>query len=342
MLTTDIERLWEALGVGVTGLTKPGYLLRRVSATCNADLFVALKYPEGYRALVLRAPVETLPDRKELPETRGLVVFSERLRDDEEGYGSVIVQLRETAFVETFLAFVSVLATRICTCDTPARAVVELVSQLVRWQRFLEMHSEGLGDEAQRGLYGELRVLRSLLAATGDPRLVAGWTGPSGAPQDFRFEGGMAVEVKTSISPEPQSIRINGERQLDDAGLSRLYLVSMSIDRLPAGGEKLPDLVRSVRGMLQDHPLQLDGFDALLLEAGYVGLHEQRYNADGFTVRNERTFKVQSGFPRLVEADMPEGVGQISYRVSLSACAGFAVPLAEVVDAIRAGTRKGN
>jgi len=340
MSTTDIDKLWGAMEAGAVGLTKPGYVLRRVSPTCKADLFVALKYPEGYRALVLRAPADTLPDHKDLPETRGLVVFSERLRDDEEGYGSIIVQLREAAFGDTFLAFVAMLASRVCARDTPARAVAELVSQLVRWQRFLESHTEGLGDETQRGLYGELHVLRSILHATGAPSLVAAWTGPSGAPQDFRFEGGVAIEVKTSMSAEPQSIRINGERQLDDSGLAGLYLVALSIDRLPGGGEELPDLVRSVRDLLINHPLQLDAFESLLLDAGYLSIHEQHYRAEGFTVRNERTFRVEGGFPRLTEADMPGGVGQVTYRVSLAACAGFAVPFADAVAGIKAVTTR--
>lgn len=339
MSTTDLEKLWEAMDSEAAGVTKPGYLLRRASAACNVDLFVGLKCPEKHRALVLRAPAANLPDGKDLPETRGLAVFVERLGDDMEGHGSLIIQLREVAFVETFLAFVSVLVTRICPCGTPSRAVIELQSQLVRWQRFLDARSEGLGDEAQRGLYGELYVLRSLLAVTGDPHLVAGWTGPSGAPQDFRLEGGLAVEVKTSMSPEPQSISINGERQLDDSNLAALYLLSMSIDRLPGSGEKLPDLVSSVRRILQDHPVQLDMFESLLVEAGYLTPHEQRYAGDGFTVRNERTFRVGPDFPRLVEADMPTGVGQVSYRVSLSACSPFAVPFEELVTAVT-GNRK--
>lgn len=334
MRKTEIDEVWEAIELDASKQSRTGYLLRRASIDCNVDLFLGLKCPEGQRALILRAAVDAMPANRILPETRGLHLFAGRLGDEAEGIASLVVQLREASFADTFFAFATILINRICVCGTAAQAVAELLSQLLRWQKFLDARSDGLGEEAQRGLYGELHVLRNLIAVTGAARLAAAWTGPSGSPQDFRFGGPLAIEVKTSIAREPQSVEINGERQLDDSHLAHLYLVSLSIERLPGSGEMLPQLVHRILDALKDHPIEQDAFEGALLESGYLKVHEDRYRQHGFAVRNERCFRVRAGFPRITEADLPEGVGQVEYRVGLSGCSSFAVPFAEISAAV--------
>jgi hypothetical protein len=216
---------------------------------------------------------------------------------------------------------------------TPARAAGELLSQLLQWQKFLDARSEGLSDEEQRGLYGELYVLRRLVQALQTARAASGWVGPSGAAQDFRFGREIAIEVKTSIGGEPQAVKINGERQLDDSTVERLYLVCLSIARKADAGETLPDLIGWLRESLQKHPIELENFERALLEFGYLNSHEARYRLHGFTLRNERHFRIEEGFPRITEADLPDAVGQVEYRVALAGCTPFAVQFEQIVEA---------
>jgi hypothetical protein len=56
-------------------------------------------------------------------------------------------------------------------------AVATLLGQLVRWQKFLAASVEGLSDEAQRGLWGELHCLRERLLPALGAAAVAGWKG---------------------------------------------------------------------------------------------------------------------------------------------------------------------
>ncbi|WP_414661076.1 PD-(D/E)XK motif protein [Horticoccus sp. 23ND18S-11] len=46
----------------------------------------------------------------------------------------------------------------------PVQAVAVFISQLARWQRLLAASVDGLSANAQRGLWGELHFLRTLLA----------------------------------------------------------------------------------------------------------------------------------------------------------------------------------
>jgi hypothetical protein len=335
MPTSDLSGLWQSIEAESSQLARTGYLLRRASAACRVDLFIGIRCPEQSRVLVLRAPLESLPKVKEMPEARGLSVFAEVLPDDQPGTGSLVIQLRDSGYSEVFSLFAWILMVAACSRGTAALAVAEILDQLFRWQHFLDSEATGLSDEAQRGLFGELFALRLLLRATEDPMLVRGWAGPDKAAQDFRFDGGISLEVKTSMASEPQSIRVNGERQLDSSNLSGLYLMSISVERLPESGERLPDIVQSIRDTIRTSASARDIFDSRLILAGYFDAHDQRYRPDGFAVRNERVFRVSEGFPRIVESDLPEGVGRISYSVSLSACLPFSIEFAEMVRALR-------
>jgi hypothetical protein len=335
MPTSDLSELWQSLEAESAQLGRTGYLLRRASADCRVDLFVGIRCPEQARVLVLAAPLESLPKAKDLPEAHGLSVSTEVLPNDQPGSGSLVIQLRNSQYKEVFSVFAWILLVAGCSQNTAALAVAELMNQLFQWQRFLDSQATGLSDEAQRGLFGELFVLRSLLREINEVRIVRGWAGPEKSMQDFRFDGGLAVEVKTSLSSEPQAVRINGERQLDSSNLAGLYLVSISVDRLPDSGEKLPEIVRSIRDMLRRSPSSLDIFDSRLILAGYLDAHGPRYLLDGFAVRNERTFRVSDGFPRIVESDLPNGVGRVSYSVSLAACSPFSAKFSEILDILK-------
>jgi hypothetical protein len=334
MKGAEVQELWVAIERDAALQSRSGYVLRRASIGCNVDFFLAVRCPDLQRALVLRVPADVLPEVRKLPETRGLEVSVERLHDDVAGTASIVVQLRAANFSEIFVSFSTILVNRVCAAMSPAHAAGELLAQLFQWQKFLDARSEGLGEEEQRGLYGELYILRRLVQMVGAASLAGGWVGPAGAAQDFRFGREVAIEVKTSIGSEPQAVKINGERQLDDRNLGRLYLVCLSIDRAAGSGETLPDLVAWIRDSLKNHPVELNDFEQSLLEFGYLKSHEARYRLQGFALRHERCFRVQEGFPRITEAGLPDGVGRVEYRVALAGCTQFAVPFEQIVTAL--------
>lgn len=112
-----------------------------------------------------------------------------------------------------------------------------------RWQKFLSAGVEGLSEERQRGLWGELRFLRNdLVAVFGPQDSVSAWQGSRAAHQDFLFSSG-AVEIKTTIAKGPHVVQITSERQLDDKGLPALYLRHFALAVREGVGETLPQMV---------------------------------------------------------------------------------------------------
>ena len=77
--------------------------------------------------------------------------------------------------------------------------------------------STGLTSDEQQGLVGELHFCQKFLAQFNNrPNSVLNtWVGVDKALRDFQ-DNSWAVEVKTTSTNNPQTVAINGERQLDE------------------------------------------------------------------------------------------------------------------------------
>ena len=275
------------------------------------------------------------------------------------------VRLRDPACADVFTALAEDVAPRVAAASGAKQAAAELLGRLRRWQQFLTASRDGLSVEAQRGLWGELHVLRAhLLPALGAAATVAGWKASAAAHQDFQFSGG-AVEVKTTAAKQPQSVRITSERQLDDTGVGVLFLHVVVVDEREVEssslgnealtesasarggtrrenqslltsaatrmGTSLPALIADTRYELSSDLIALAAFNDRLLDRGWLDAHANRYEGRRWTVRREHTFRVAHGFPRLMKADLPSGVGDVNYAVSLAVCAPFVTPAAVIL-----------
>ncbi len=277
-----------------------------------------------------------MTERREWPECRGLELISVALGSQPH----LGVRLRDAACADVFTALAEDVAPRVAAAPGAKQAAAELLGRLRRWQQFLTAARDLLSIEAQRGLWGELHVLRThLRPALGAAATVAGWKASAAAHQDFQFSGG-AVEVKTTAAKQPQSVRITSERQLDGTGVGALFLHVVVVDEreVPAGdtppGQSLSALIADVRTELSTDLIALAAFNDRLLDRGWLDAHASRYEGRRWTVRGERIYRVRRGFPRLVEVDLPAGVGDVNFAVSLAACEPFAAAVPVMLAAL--------
>ncbi len=332
-----IEELWQELESDAATARGTAWLTRRATPQPGWPLLVALDPASRTRALLLPAPRSALPPRREWPECRGLELQTLALGADPH----FAVRLRDAAGADVFTALAEDLAPRVAAAANGREAVAALFGRLRRWQQFLLAARAGLSREQERALWGELHVAHThLLPVFGSTALVDAWKAPAAAHQDFQFSTG-ALEVKTTAAKQPQSVRITSERQLDDTGVGALFLHVVALDErdvAPAGstpGQSLPALIATLRAALSSEPAALATFDDLLLDAGYLDSHAPRYEGRRRTVRRELTFRVRRGFPRLTERKLPTGVGDVSYALSLAACAPFTVEIAAALTALQ-------
>ena len=337
-----IDELWRELE-SVCGRTreptdvKPkAWALRLAKPDPACQLHVGVELATGRRGLLLRIDRRVLPGKRLWPACRGLEVLAVSADRSDVLFG---VALKDAHQADVFTVLAEDLARRVTDADTPATRISALLGGLARWQKFLAASLDGLSDEQQRGLWGELYFLREHLLPALGASAVNGWKGGERSHQDFQFTTG-AVEVKTTLAKQPQTVRITSERQLDAKRWDVLFLHVLALD-VRETNETLPALVVSLRLALSGDAAALERFEEELLEYGYLDAHAPRYSGRGYVVRSANFFRVGTKFPCLVEADLPAGIGDVNYALSVGACEPFKVTSRAVVTALQVSSVKG-
>ncbi len=184
--------------------------------------------------------------------------------------------------------------------DAAAGAAATVAS----WRRLFTtlVDSPGLTYQQRLALFGELSVLRDLAEAV--PGFDVGWwTGPLGAPQDFRMPE-LSLEVKTT-GEDSTSVTIHGLEQLDPPAGDPVRLVIRKVVENPSG-TTLSELFSQVLDIVGDQA-------ALRDRAVMVGVTDTDPDPLRFDVAETRVGIADENFPRLRTADIrPEALEVIS------------------------------
>jgi hypothetical protein len=303
----------------------PGIVARRFLPDAAVDLFVGIENPGGVRLVFIDISAGALTACSgPWPTCAGFDVTADEVPGDTRSV-RVAVRLQAPSYRDVFTSLVADVLTSVGSAQGDRDAVLTLVSRLDRWQRFLARHGvEGLSPLERRGLYGELWFLNEYLMRSCSPvTAIEGWTGPLAKDQDFQLPS-CSVEVKASAANPDQRVHISNVRQLDDTGTpGELLLLHVALEERHGQGQTLVELVEQLRSALADHAPR---FNDRLVQAGYLDMHSPRYSSDGYVVKGHQFYRVECGFPRIVESDLQPGVGDVAYSIALGACAPFAVP----------------
>ncbi|MBX2938588.1 MAG: PD-(D/E)XK motif protein [Ferruginibacter sp.] len=313
---TKIENIW--VGLESETSNHSGLLYKRYSAEVLPDVFIALKAPEKLRCIAFRISaafpfyenqwnklkdikIETLPDERDKSKKFLLILLLNKQHKD------------------IFSTLCEDLIFGVSDVSTEQTLVEKLLERLAKWQSLFEkVGKQGLSDEAQRGLYGEIYFLRFFLTNNSDKNYcIKSWLGPEKSIQDFQYSN-WAVEVKTTHGNNHQKIHITSERQLDDSIIEKIFLFHLSLDVRVGNGESLNILIDAVSELLNDNTMASNLFKLKLLESGYYDIHKPLYDERGYTIRQVNIYRVTDNFPRITENQIPIGVGDVRYSIVLS------------------------
>ena len=303
--------------IGTTGVS--GRVQRRILPRGRRNVFLALEVPSGNRMLILRVATVSLAMVSMPPDSGGLVVRLSHSRDPGDET-DVELMLTDAQHRDIFDLLVRDLVETAEQPEDEAVGVSRLLARLSEWQQLLRRLSPGgLSPEAELGVWGELWVLREVLApAIGIRDAISAWRGPMGSDQDFQM-GAVCMEVKTSAAHNLDGIPVASERQLEVPEDVVLVLVGLSVDARIGHGETLGDMVRVVRSSAAEA-----GCLSMLddrMEGSGCGTGDAQLHGDmGYSVRSSAPFLVGPGFPKLVSTDLPVGVSDVRYRISLASC----------------------
>jgi hypothetical protein len=310
------ERLIEAWrNLGEEPAHPAGMQRVRLDTEAAADVFACIFWPSGRPGLLIEGNGAYRPADNRIPTCRGVRTVHEIIGVPVER--TVLrVMLEDDRLLDIFAVLSADLINAAIGESTVSAALRRCIDRICLWQGLFErVPAEGLSEERQRGLMGELLILESLLI----PRLdavaaVSAWVGPDPAHQDF-IHGGTAIEVKTSLAKRHARIIIANEKQLDERPHSALVLAHLRLDESATLGESLPVVVSRLRQLLSADPAAARLFDDQLMLGGFLDVHAPIYVLNRWRLSSSRFFRVDGEFPRLTEADLPAGVGDIHYSI---------------------------
>lgn len=289
---------------------------RRVSASARWNWFWAVM-PRADVALVLQLGDLPKPT-PDLPKLRNLEIRFQTL----PGGPILYIRLKDNAQLELFETLCRDVMAAGELAETEAEALERAIGRTFRWHYLLRGGKlEVLSEEAQKGLVGEIEVLKLLIATIGAKPALTAWTGPSGAPKDFELKTD-CIEVKARRGASQPFVKITNEHQLADVPDRRLWLAVLAVDKVqPPHGMTLTEYVSEVTELLErTEPSAIMDWDLHLADVGYDALHD--YSAWRWIVSAPDFHAVTEGFPRIA-APVPLGLSSVSYALALSACTPF-------------------
>ena len=315
----NLAETWGFLEGDVRATGRSGRVQRRILPGGRRNVFLGLEMPSGNRMMILRISAGSMAGVSLPHGSRGLILRTSH-RGDLGEETDVELVLTDTQHRDIFDLLVRDLVEAAEQPEDEAAGLVRMLARLSDWQQLLRRLSpRGMSDEAQLGLWGELWVLRDVLApAMGIGDAIRAWRGPMGADQDFQM-GAVCMEVKTSAAHGLDRIPIASERQLEVPGDVVLVLLGLSVDARVGHGETLGDMIRVVRAAAAEAG-RLSTLDDRLETIG-CGIEDAHTLGEmGYSVRSLAPFRVGPGFPRLVSTDLPVGVSDVGYLISLASC----------------------
>lgn len=247
------------------------------------------------------------------------------------------IQLLDIYSKDVFSALCENLILSVIDLPSEKKRIRTVINQLEKWKSmFDKVNSQGLTTAQQQGLYGELHFLEKFFSChdVTPNDVLHTWVGVDAGLRDFQGTN-WAVEVKTSATNNPQSVQINGERQLDETLLDTLFLYHCSVEISKSNGQSLPQKIAKIREKLNNNTIALNNFNAKLFEVGYIDRQEHLYNDRCYQIRSESFYHIIDDFPRIKENELRKGVGGVKYSIVLQMCNEYLVSENQVLNIIK-------
>ena len=325
---SDIREIWNTQSVSHT---RQVVIKEKIEEVTGLDCFVGTIGMSGAKVFILELDNDIKVHQNYLKRFVGVEIQVLPAINHSE----LVIILLENDLSDIFSYFIEDIINDLIKIDNQNIALTKITSKINYWKRLFSKMTGGiLTPQQQRGLYGELFFLNELLELTADRfYIINGWHGPLGANQDF-FYNGIAVEVKTSKSNKP-SIKISNEYQLDNSGLTDLYLLFYKLNEYQGGTETLFELINSIRQNLNSETLIQ--FNEKLENLGVNPETEEEYNNTSYSIAFEKTYLITEDFPKIVRNNLVEALSAVSYEIEPRLCADFETDISLIFNHITNG-----
>lgn len=323
----NYRKIWESINNESKGNPSQTHIARRIRTNGSFEMFLATDFRKAIRLLYVKYEEYHELITENLPRFRGLEISVSVVSLGEFTNTPFIKFMQSIPNTDNiFELVISDICDKIARLENKRELSSVLVRTLSEWKLFFEkQENEILSVAAQKGLIGELYFLRDhLFRKYSFSESLSYWTGSEKTNHDFQIVNN-AVEVKTTAGKQHKKFTVSSEKQLDNTGLAHLYLVLFSLNlhsNMP--DRTLPSVISKIYSIIQDDPVATFQFQIKLLKYGYNETLAEKYTI-GFSVLDMRFLEVKEGFPRLLQMNLPDGVGDLKYSVVVAACTPFEI-----------------
>jgi len=252
-----------------------------------------------------------------------------------QSYTEYTIILLEKELTEIFTMFIEDIIEKLSPV-TESQQALTLINQRVNYWRKLFSRATGelLSGEKQRGLFGELFFLKSLLQSSSyHQEVILSWRGSESANQDFARNRN-AVEIKTTKANSP-SVHISNEQQLDFTAWDNLFLGLISVTETTGSQNSLAGIIEEIRDQINHDPELIREFETKLERVGINIDMIENYDDISYSVNNQRFFRIQDGFPVILRSNIQsEAIYDVKYQIDISSCGSFESLEEEVISAM--------
>jgi hypothetical protein len=311
---TELQTAWRALAGKEAN---DGWQAIRIAPHLPCQVRAARQHPGDTEAILAGFPNTAVKADARLPDGHGFVLRRVDIGTSGQGLSWYSLTRHPAGDLQLFCILAEDLLHVLADCVNTNQAHDRFLKRLWAWLAFMKQSPQGkLSREAEIGLFGELIVLRNLMAEGIPPNLaVQAWTGPMESPQDFTTGTG-GIEVKTQVLPGRPTITISSLEQLDTNLTSPLFLSLVMLEASDQG-ECLPQVVASIREHLSPLADSLRLFDDRLAHAGYVDRLGHHYDRS-YTCTEIRVFPINDTFPRLARSNVRPEISAASYKLAMT------------------------
>ena len=323
----DYHNIWKSINNESRSNPLQPQIARRIPSNGLLAVFLATDFRKGIRLLYIKLDSDHDIITDNLPRFRGLeisIIITSLGEFNNSEFLKFAQSIPNTDNI--FELVISDVCDKIIRLQNRINFYATLTRVLNEWKIFFEkQENEILSIGSQKGLVGELHFLKDYLFQKYPfSESLFYWTGSERTNHDFQIMNN-AVEIKTTSGKQHKKFTVSSERQLDTTGLENLFLSLFALNlhsNMP--DRTLPALIREIHLLIREYPIALFQFQLKLAKYGYNEALAEKYTI-GFSVFEMKFFEVVEGFPRLLQRNLPDGVGDIKYSVVVAACTPFEI-----------------
>tara|TARA_R110002167_G_scaffold247308_4_gene452896 strand:+ start:4725 stop:5708 length:984 start_codon:yes stop_codon:yes gene_type:complete len=324
----NFKEIWHSQAINSNGIS----VREKITLSNGIGCYVGYINISNSKIFQIETNQENLFSKAYLKRFRGVEI---RVLDSGSDKKDITIILSDNDLLDIFILFIEDLIKELGIISNEKEISRIINKKVSYWGRiFARINGELLSKERQRGLYGELTFLRSLLNhSPNQANCIKTWTGPEGSNQDFSNQVS-ATEIKTSKATSP-SVNIANELQLDWSVFESLFLVVLHVDEINNGPNTLNRLIRDIKLRISFQTELLQLFEGKLERIGISIEEEELYDDIGYVIRSQKGYKVADGFPSLTNEIINNvAIHNVQYQIDLTACEPFEIAFEHVMNSM--------